>query len=115
MIAKIMHILRKKIFLSFSGNLIFAGIGMLNFLLLTRSLEQTEFGDWVIFITVAGFIDMFRFGLTRNAIVRFSSSVNVEEKKNIFFCSFLFKSKRIGEVIRGGNGGYHYFFLKIFC
>lgn len=69
-------ILREKNFLSLSGNMIFAGLGLVSFLLLVRSLDKEAFGEWVLFMTIATFVDLFRFGLTRNAIIRFSSSGN---------------------------------------
>ncbi len=69
-------IMKEKNFLSLSGNMIFAGLGLVSFLLLVRSLDKQAFGEWVLFMTIATFVDLFRFGLTRNAIIRFSSSGN---------------------------------------
>jgi O-antigen/teichoic acid export membrane protein len=113
---------KKNEFLSFSGNLAYAALSFLSFLILTRSFEKVVFGEWVLFITSSMFIEMFRFGLTRTAIVRFLSGANEREKKEligsnwilslmvtVFFsiliivAHFIFK-----EAIN--NSGFHLFF-----
>ncbi len=81
-------IVREKNFLSFSGNFAFAAVGMVNFLLLTRSYSKTDFGDWVLFVTVVNFLNLFRFGLTRGALVRFGSGASDDERKDLLGASF---------------------------
>ncbi len=84
MLKKIKKILLNQDFLSLSGNLTYAILGFISFLLLTRSFDKNIFGEWVLFITAANFIEMFRFGITRTAIVRFlSSSNNIDKQKLI--------------------------------
>jgi len=83
MINKLKNIGRKQDFLSFSGNLIYAILGFLSFILLTRSLDKDVFGQWVLFVTTANFVDMFRFGITRTAVVRFLAGASDEEKNKI--------------------------------
>ncbi len=83
MISKIKNIIFKQDFLSFSGNLIYAILGFVSFLILTRSFNQVNFGHWVLFITTSNFIEMFRFGITRTAVVRFLSGADKEEQKKI--------------------------------
>lgn len=39
-------------------------------------VSQEVFGEWVLFLTAGGFIDMLRFGITRTAIIRFLSGAN---------------------------------------
>ena len=83
MIQKLKNILKKDEFLSLAGNLSYAVLGFLSFLLLTRSFEKEIFGQWVLFVTTSSFIEMFRFGITRTALVRFLSGAN-DKKKNCY-------------------------------
>ncbi len=55
---------------SLSGNGLQAAFGFITFLILVRYTEKVVFGQWVIFLTVAGLMDMFRMGLTGMATVR---------------------------------------------
>lgn len=82
-INKIRKIVLKNEFLSLTGNLSYAVLGFVSFLLLTRSFEKEIFGQWVLFVTASSFIEMFRFGLTRTALVRFLSGANTEDKKTL--------------------------------
>lgn len=50
--------------------------------ILARVLTRHEFGVWVIFYTISGFIEVTRFGLQQNALVRFMSASTSEEEKN---------------------------------
>ncbi|MEA3504849.1 MAG: hypothetical protein U9R32_06580, partial [Bacteroidota bacterium] len=74
-------IIKEKNFLSLTANMSVAVFGFLSFILLTRSLEKNYFGEWVLFITAANFIEMLRFGITRTAIIRFLSGSEDEERK----------------------------------
>ena len=62
-------------------NLIIAFLGLLSFMLLTRQLPKEHFGDWVLFITLATFVDLLRFGLTRTSVVRLLSGADNESFK----------------------------------
>ncbi len=66
-----------------------AFLGLISFLILTRTLDKVTFGDWVLYSTLATFADLIRFGLTRNALVRFSSGVDKEEKKKFLGSGYL--------------------------
>ena len=83
MIKKIKHIIFNQDFLSLLGNLVYAVLGFVSFLILTRSFPKDVFGEWVLFITAANFVEMFRFGITRTAIVRFLSGANETEKEKL--------------------------------
>ena len=76
----IKKIFLKQDFLSLAGNLSYAAFGFISFLILTRTFEQEIFGEWVLFVTASNFIDMFRFGITRTAVVRFLSGAEENEK-----------------------------------
>ena len=63
-------------FLSLTGNLIIAFLGISGFALLTRSLTLDVFGEWVLFITGGSFVEMFRFGITNTGLIRFLSGAD---------------------------------------
>jgi O-antigen/teichoic acid export membrane protein len=73
-------IIREENFLSLVGNLIIALLGFAGFALLARSFPLDVFGQWVLLISSGSFIEMFRFGITNTAIIRYLSGVNKEER-----------------------------------
>lgn len=84
MIKRILNIGKEKNIQSLAGNMITAAFGFLTFVVLTRSYEKEIFGEWILFLTGATFIEMFRFGITRTALIRFLSGADsVEQKKLI--------------------------------
>ncbi|MFO8053760.1 MAG: MATE family efflux transporter [Bacteroidales bacterium] len=74
---------------SLSGNTIFAALGFLSFVILTRSFEKEVFGEWVLYVTAAVFIEMFRFGLTKMALVRFLSGADKKEQKKLMGSNYM--------------------------
>lgn len=80
---KLGSIFRNNNFLSLTNNSLIAVFGFLSFLLLVRQLSQDVFGEWVIFITMGGFVDMLRFGITRTAIIRFLSGADETQAKQL--------------------------------
>jgi O-antigen/teichoic acid export membrane protein len=75
-------ILREANFLSLAGNLTFAFFGFAGFAFLARSFPLDVFGQWVLYISSGTFIEMFRFGITNTAIVRYLSGVDKDERLN---------------------------------
>ena len=67
-------------FLSLSGNIIIAFFGFAGFALIARSFPVDIFGQWVLYISSGAFIEMFRFGITNTAIVRYLSGADHEER-----------------------------------
>ena len=63
-------------FLSLAGNLSIAFFGFAGFALLTRSFPVDQFGEYVLFISSGTFIEMFRFGITNTAVVRYLSGTD---------------------------------------
>lgn len=84
---KIKELIRSIIYerntLSLVGNLSYAAFGFISFLLLTRTLSQEDFGSYILYVTIGVFIDLFRFGLTRTAVVRFLSGLEGEERLKV--------------------------------
>jgi O-antigen/teichoic acid export membrane protein len=76
----IRKITREANFLSLAGNLIIAFFGLVGFALLARKYPVTEFGEWMLYVSSASLIEMFRFGITNTAIVRYLSGANREER-----------------------------------
>lgn len=60
-----------------------AVFGFLSFLILVRTLNPDQFGEWVLYITAGNFIEMLRFGITRTAIIRFLSGAKEEERQKL--------------------------------
>lgn len=83
MLPIIKKILREDNFLSLAGNLVIAVLGIGSFALLTRSLEPEHFAQWVLFISGGSLVEMLRFGITNNALVRFLSGASKEESEQL--------------------------------
>jgi len=73
-------IVREDNFLSLVGNLTISFFGIAGFALLARTFEMEVFGKWVLFISSAAFVEMFRYGVINTAIVRYLSGADDEER-----------------------------------
>ena len=73
-------IAREDNFLSLTGNLVIAILGISGFALLARSLSLDVFGEWVLFITGGSFVEMFRFGITNTGLIRFLSGADEDSR-----------------------------------
>lgn len=76
-------IVREDNFLSLTGNLVIAILGIAGFALLARSLSLDVFGQWVLFITGGSFVEMFRFGITNNGLIRFLSGADASSRMEL--------------------------------
>jgi len=85
---KIKNIGREKNIASLLTNMVIAFLGLVSFMLLTRQLPKEHFGDWVLFITLATFVDVLRFGLTRTSVVRLLSGADGESFKTYLGSSY---------------------------
>lgn len=74
------EIIHEANFLSLAGNLTFAFFGIASFAILARSFPIEVFGQWVLYISSGTFIEMFRFGITNTAIIRYLSGVENDER-----------------------------------
>ena len=82
-------IIREDNFLSLSGNLIIALLGFGGFALLVRSLNTNEFAQWVLFISGGSLVEMLRYGITNNGLVRFLSGATDENKDQLIGANVL--------------------------
>lgn len=69
-------IIREDNFLSLTGNVVIAILGVAGFALLARSLSLEVFGEWVLFIAAGSFVEMFRFGITNTGLIRYLSGAD---------------------------------------
>ena len=84
MIQKLKNITKNNNFLSLFGNMVFAILSIVSLMSLARSFDKDLFGQWVMYITAIGFIDMVRQGITSTALVKFlSAAQNEKETKEI--------------------------------
>ncbi len=118
----IKKIIREDNFLSLSGNLVIAALGFMGFALLARNLNTDEFAQWVLFISGGSLVEMIRFGITNNALVRFLSGATENDSAEYiganvlisFVVSVIISALLI--VVRFSfngiisNSGYHLFF-----
>jgi O-antigen/teichoic acid export membrane protein len=79
----IQKLIREDNFLSLTGNALIAIFGIGGFAILARMLPMEIFGHWVLFIAGSSFVEMFRFGITGNGLIRFLSGATAEEKKEL--------------------------------
>lgn len=77
---KLKKIVREDNFLSLTGNMVIAILGIAGFALLTRSLSLEIFGQWVLFITAGSFVEMFRFGITNTGLIRYLSGADDDSR-----------------------------------
>ena len=73
-------IVREDNFLSLVGNLTISFFRIAGFALLARTFPMEIFGEWVIFISAAAFVEMFRYGIINTAIVRYLSGAEEDER-----------------------------------
>jgi len=74
--SKLKKIFREDNFLSLTGNVVIAILGIAGFALLARSLSLEIFGEWVLFISAGSFVEMFRFGITNTGLIRYLSGAD---------------------------------------
>jgi len=85
-------LLQEDNFLSLTGNLIIAVFGFAGFALLARSYDTDTFGQWVLYVSSGAFIEMFRFGITNTAIIRYLSGVTYDERISFIGSNYLIGS-----------------------
>jgi len=76
-------ILKEDNFLSLAGNVVIAVLGFGGFALLARDLDTDSFAQWVLFISGGSLVEMLRFGITNNALVRFLSGSKNHSKEQL--------------------------------
>lgn len=96
MLGKLKNISKEKNLSSLMANVSVAFMGLVSFMLLTRQLNKELFGEWVLFITLATFVDLLRFGLTRTSSVRLLSGADTLEQKTILGTAFRINLSLLG-------------------
>ena len=77
---KVFKLFREANFLSLAANVSIAFFGFAGFALLARSYPVDLFGQWVLYISSGAFVEMFRFGITNTAIIRYLSGIEDKER-----------------------------------
>ncbi|GLB51328.1 hypothetical protein NBRC110019_03670 [Neptunitalea chrysea] len=88
MLNKLVKIKREKNFASLFANISVAALGLLSFMLLARQLDKNFFGEWILFLTLASFVDLLRFGMTNTSTVRLLSGASSERVKTLLGSSY---------------------------
>lgn len=78
--SKLKALFKEANFLSLAGNLSIAFFGIVGFAVMARSFNSKVFGEWILFISGVAFVEMFRFGITNTAIVRYLSGADTEQR-----------------------------------
>jgi len=73
---------------SLAGNMGYAVFSLVTFLLMVRLLDKETYGQWIIYITAASIIDMFRMGLTGTGAIRLISTTTKKEQKQYIAASY---------------------------
>ena len=79
----IKKIINEDNFLSLAGNLTIAVLGFAGFALLARGLDPDNFAQWVLFISGGSLVEMLRFGITNNGLVRFLSGASEDNRDQL--------------------------------
>jgi O-antigen/teichoic acid export membrane protein len=123
MIEAVKKIVREDNFLSLTGNITIAFFGIASFALLARTYPIEVFGEWVLFISAASLIEMFRYGIINTAIIRYLAGAEAGEREKyigsngligIVATVFIFIVLYVVYFLFSGPinaGGYHLFFV----
>ncbi|WP_282777699.1 oligosaccharide flippase family protein [Phaeodactylibacter xiamenensis] len=98
LVSIIKKVLFEKNMSSLISNVSVAAAGLASFMLLARQLDKAAFGDWVLYVALASFIDLLRFGLTKTSAVRLLSGAAEEKQWAIMGTSFRINLWLLGAV-----------------
>lgn len=88
LVSIIKKVLFEKNMSSLISNVSVAAAGLASFMLLARQLDKAAFGDWVLYVALASFIDLLRFGLTKTSAVRLLSGADTRKQWAIMGTSY---------------------------
>jgi len=99
---KLLYLIKRVLFeknmASLISNVSAAAAGLASFMLLARQLDKASFGDWVLYMALASFIDLLRFGLTKTSAVRLLSGAGPAQQRAILGTSFRVNLWLLGAV-----------------
>lgn len=75
-----------------------SGIAVLSFMILARTLSQTDFGQWALYLTLLTFVDMIKTGIVQSALIKYSSGCSTEKKNELIGSSWLLNLFTIGII-----------------
>ncbi len=74
---------------SLSGNVVYSALGFASFIILTRTLNTSDFGIWVIYTVATSFFNLFRFSFSQTATIRFLAGADSERSKELQGANFI--------------------------
>lgn len=86
----ISRIYRTNNFLSLAGNAAGSILGFVSFALLVRLLTKSEFGNWIIFLTLITLFELLRTGLLQTGIIKFVSGADTYYSRRVLGTGWLF-------------------------
>ncbi|MGW9685148.1 oligosaccharide flippase family protein [Flagellimonas sp. 2504JD1-5] len=98
MLKRLGNIAKEKNMSSLMTNVLIAALGLASFMLLTRQLSKELFGDWVLYVTLATFVDLLRFGLTQTSSVRLLAGAKEGDYKKLMGSSFKINLKLLAII-----------------
>ncbi len=86
---KLTRILKADNFLSLTGNLVFAFFGFASIFLLARTLNKSDFGEYILYLSGMSLLEMIRTGITGTPLVRhLAGSTDPDERKRLIGSSW---------------------------
>ena len=104
-------LLDSKHFQSFLEQAGTSGFALISFIILARVLSIEDFGQWTLYLTLLTFLDMIRFGLVKTALIKYSSGIENEHKKELIGSSWFLNLLSVSFI---GIISYIFYFLNVF-
>lgn len=104
-------LLNSKHFQSFLEQAGTSGFALISFIILARVLSIEDFGQWTLYLTLLTFLDMIRFGLVKTALIKYSSGIENEHKKELIGSSWFLNLLSVSFI---GIISYIFYFLNVF-
>ena len=78
---KINELLNSKHVHSFIGQLSGSIIAVLSFMVLARGFSKSDFGQWVLYLSLLTFCDMIKAGMVQSAFIKNGSGVDMQSER----------------------------------
>ncbi len=80
---RLLTVVRNHHFQSLLGNVISAFFNVLSFALLVRTLPESDFGEWVLFIATFNILEQIRTGLLQSGLIKFYAGTEEETARRV--------------------------------
>ena len=75
-----------------------AVLAFVSFVILARWFTKSEFGIWIIYLTLITFLDMTKAGMVQTALIKYTSGASEREKKEFLGSSWLINLSLVGVI-----------------